>query len=1086
MKLMRAVLTLAIVCLASTLHAAYDEKTFTGLALRGIGPALVSGRVVDLAIDPRDTRTWYVAVASGGVWKTVNAGTTFTPVFDGEGSYSIGCVTLDPNDSLTVWVGSGENNSQRSVAWGDGVYKSVDGGKSWTNVGLKKSEHVGKILVDPRDSNVVYVAAQGPLWSAGGDRGLYKTTDGGKTWKPVLTISENTGVSDVVFDPANPDVLYASSYQRRRHVYTLINGGPESAIHKSTDGGATWTRLTTGLPKEHLGRVGLAVSPTNPKKVYAIVEAARRTGGFFRSMDGGANWEKMSSYSGGGAMYYAEIFLDPSDDDRIYAMDVYTHVSDDGGKTFRKLPEKTKHVDNHAMWIDPKNSDHLLIGSDGGIYETFDRGATWDFKTDLPVTQFYRISADDALPFYNVYGGTQDNFSLAGPSRTTTVHGVTSQDWYVTVGGDGFRTFADPTDHNIVYGESQYGVLNRYDKRTGELLDIQPQATGNMDPLRQNWDSPLIISPHNHKRLYFAAQYLFRSEDRGESWKVISGDLTRKINRNTLPVMGRVWSVDAVARGASTSLYGNVVSLSESPLQEGLIYVGTDDGLIQVTEDGGGKWRKIEKVTGVPDLTYVSHLQASAHDANTVYAAFDNHKTGDFKPYVFRSTDRGATWKSITANLPARGTTYVVVEDHVNRDLLFAGTEFGLYFSQNGGGNWIQLKGNFPTIAVRDLAVQKRRDDLVVGTFGRGIYILDDLRPLRTMTAATAEKEATLFPVRDADLYVERAPLGLPGKSFQGDSYFTAPNPPFGAVFTYYLKDELKSRKKQRAEAESKIEKDAGNEPSKAAPPFPTWEQIRAEERELEPAIVLVVSDEAGNVVRRVTGPTKAGFQRVAWDLRFPPPSPIELTAPEVDPFSPPPVGPLAAPGKYTVRLHKRVDGIDTPLGDAQTFNVTPLYLETMSEGDRRATLEFQRKASRMQRVAMGAARANADALVRVQHIRRALDEIEGPDPKLVAAVNVVDKTLRDIDEELNGDRVLRGRNEPAPASLLERVTTAVNGLTTTLAPTATHRESLDIAERQLMPLLERLRRAVEVELVAIEKQLNVVAAPWTPGRIPQ
>jgi photosystem II stability/assembly factor-like uncharacterized protein len=1065
----------------------YDDKIFAGLELRGIGPALVSGRVIDLAVDPRDTRVWYVATAGGGVWKTANAGTTFTPLFDEEASASIGCVTIDPNDSLTVWVGSGENNSQRAVSWGDGVYKSTDGGKSWTNAGLGKSEHIGKIVVDPRDSKVVYVAAQGPLWNAGGDRGLYKTTDGGKTWKPSLTISENTGVTDVVMDPSNPDVLYAAAYQRRRHVYTIINGGPESALYKSLDAGATWTKLTKGLPKEQLGRMGLAIPRQNPKTLYVIIEAARKSGGFFRSTDGGGNFEKMSSYTGGGAQYYAEIFVDPNDAERIYAMDVYARVSDDAGKTFKKIGEAAKHVDNHVIWIDPANSDHVIMGCDGGLYESFDRTKTWYFKGNLPITQFYRISADDALPFYNVYGGTQDNFALAGPSRTATSHGIVNNDWYTTFVGDGFRTIADPKDSNIVYGETQYGVLGRYDKRTGEVLDIQPQQTGAMDPLRQNWDSPLIISPHDSNRLYFAAQYLFRSDDRGNSWKAISGDLTRHIDRNTLPVMGRVWGIDAVSKSVSTSLYGNIVSLTESPMKDGLIYIGTDDGLIQVTEDAGAHWKKIERFPGVPELTYVSHLQASAHDANTVYAAFDNHKTGDFKPYVYKSTDRGATWKAITSDLPQRGSTYVVIEDPLDRNLLFAGTEFGLFFSQSGGTNWIQLKGGFPTVPVRDLQIQKRRDDLVVGTFGRGIYILDDLKPLRTMTPAVADAEATLFAARDAELYVERAPLGLPGKAFQGDAYFTAPNPPFGAVFTYYLKDELKSRRKQRAEAESKIEKDIGTEPKKETPPvpYPTWEQVRAEDRELDPAVVLVVSDDEGNVIRRVNASTKAGFHRVAWDLRYPPPSPIELTEPEVDAFSPPPAGPLAVPGKYTARLVKRIDGVDGAIGSPQTFNVVPLYLSVMNESDRTAVLAFQKKASRLQKAVMGAARVTGDALVRVQHIRKGLDEIDGPDPKLVAQVNAIDKTLRDIDQELNGDTTLRSRQEASSPSLVERITTAVNGFTTTSAPTATHMESLAIAEKQFGPLLEKLRRTIEVDLAAVEKQMNERGAPWTPGRIP-
>ena len=1075
---------LAILLLAFTLplSAAYDQKTFTGLELRGIGPAMTSGRIIDLAVDPRDPRTWFVAAASGGVWKTANNATTFTPVFEDQDSFSIGCVTIDPKNSLVVWVGSGENNSQRSVSMGDGVYKSVDGGKSWKNAGLAKSEHIGKIVVDPRDSNVVYVAAQGPLWAPGGDRGLYKTTDGGKTWKAILTISENTGVTDFVQDPSNPDTMYAASYQRRRHVFTLIDGGPESNIYKSTDAGATWTKLDkNGLPKEQMGRIGLALARNNPHIVYATIESTRKAGGFFRSKDAGANFEKMNDYVAQG-QYYGEIFVDPNDDDRIYAADVWVKVSDDGGKTWRKLGETNKHPDNHVVWIDPANSDHLLVGCDGGLYESFDRAATWNFKQNLPVTQFYRVSADDALPFYNVYGGTQDNFSLGGPARTPSSQGITNSDWYVTQGGDGFRSIPDPKDSNTIYAESQNGGLVRFDKRTGETLDIQPQATGSMDPLRYNWDSPIIVSPHNSNRIYYSAQYLFRSDDRGNTWKLISGDLTRHLNRNELPVMGRVWGIDAVSKNASTSWYGNIVSLAESPLQEGLIYAGTDDGLVQVTEDGGANWRKVDRFPGVPDLTYVSRLETSWNDANTVYAAFDNHQSGDFKPYVYKSTDRGRTWTSITGDLPKRGSTYAAVEDPKDSKLLFAGTEYGLWMSQNGGTNWVQLKGNFPTIAVRDLWIQKRHDDLVIATFGRGIYVLDDYRPLRTMSADVASREATLFPTRDADLYVERAQLGLPGKSFQGDSFFEAPNPPMGAMFTYYLKDELRTRKKQRWESESK---DIGNEPAKA-PSYPTVEQLRGEERELDPAIVLTVADEEGNVVRRVIGPVKEGFHRVAWDLRYPPPSPIELKEPEPDVFSPPPPGPLAAPGKYTVRLAKRIDGVETSLGDPQTFNVVPLYLNIMQESDRATVLEFQKNASKLQRAVMGADKATADALTRVQLIRRALDQIAGPDPKLVAQVNTVDTALRDINDQINGDPVLHSHNEPFPPSLLDRVNTAVNGLATTSAPTATHRQSLAIAQQQATQILDRLRNVIGVDLANIEKQMNLLGAPWTPGRIPE
>jgi photosystem II stability/assembly factor-like uncharacterized protein len=1067
----------------------YDEKTFAGLELRNIGPAMTSGRIADLAVDPRDPHTWFVAVASGGVWKTVNSGITFTPVFDGEGSYSIGCVTIDPHNSLIVWVGSGENNSQRSVSMGDGLYKSVDGGKSWKNVGLAKSEHIGKIVVDPRDSNVVYVAAQGPLWAPGGDRGLYKTTDGGKTWKAVLTISENTGVTDVVMDPSNPDVLFAASYQRRRHVFTLIDGGPESAIYRSADAGATWTKIDSdhGLPKEQMGRIGLAFATHNPRIIYATIEATRKAGGFFRSKDGGANWEKVNDYSAPGAQYYAEIFVDPNDDDRIYSADVWVRVSDDGGKSWRRLDEKWKHPDNHLVWIDPASSDHLIVGCDGGLYESFDRAASWDFKSNLPVTQFYRVAADDDLPFYSVYGGTQDNFSLGGPTRTTSAQGITNADWYVTQGGDGFRSVPDPKDANIIYAESQYGGLVRYDKRTGEGLDIQPQPAGTMDPLRFNWDSPLIVSPHNSNRVYFGTQYLFRSDDRGNKWTPISGDLTRHLNRNELPVMGRVWGIDAVAKNTSTSLYGNIVSLAESPVKEGLVWVGTDDGLIQMTEDNGAHWTKFDRFPGVPDTTYVSCLTASAHDADTVYAAFENHQNGDFKPYLFRSSDRGKSWTAITGDLPQRGSSWSIAEDPVDPKLLFAGTEYGLFFTQNGGGRWIQLKGKMPVIAVRDLSIQKRKNDLAIATFGRGFYILDDYSPLRTMTeSAFTKKETKLFPVRDAELYVERAQLGLPGNSFQGASYFTAPNPPFGANFTYYLGEELKSRKKQRWAEEAKIEKAEGNEPGKLRVPYPTLDQLRAEDRELDPAVVLIVSDEEGNVIRRVDGSTKAGFHRAAWDLRYPPPSPIELKEPEADVFGPPPGGPLVVPGAYTVRLAKRVDGVETAIGEPQKFNVVPLYLSIMKESDRAAVLDFQKKAARLQRAVMGADKVTSEALTRVKYIRKALDQIAGPDPKLVADVNALDTALRDIDDQLAGDPILRRNSEPSLPSLTDRINTAVNGFTTTSAPTATHREALAIVETQAGPLLDRLHKLIEVDLAGIESRLNALGAPWTPGRVPK
>ena len=1088
MKRTVATAALALLLLAPSVHAQKakeekkDENPYSGLTFRAIGPAITSGRIGDLAIDPANPSTWYVAAASGGVWKTVNSGTTWTPIFDRQASYSIGCVTLDPRDPLVVWVGTGENNSQRSVSYGDGVYKSTDGGATWKNVGLKESEHIGKIVIDPRDSNVVYVAAQGPLWRSGGDRGLYKTVDGGKSWKKILDISPETGVSDLVYDPRNPDILYAVAYQRRRHVWTLINGGPESAIHKSLDGGATWNKAVSGLPDVHLGRIGLGISAADPDKLYAIVEAADGKSGFFRSTNGGAKWEKRSGYRSSSPQYYQEIFVDPKDADRIYSMDVWLQISEDGGATFKKVGETWKHVDNHALWIDPRNTDHLVNGCDGGVYETWDRGATWSFKSNLPLAQFYKLTVDNALPFYNVYGGTQDNNTVGGPSRTPTDNGIRNADWFVTVTGDGFQPRVDPEDPNIVYSQSQHGGLARFDRRTGEMIDIRPEAAPGEAPLRYNWDSPLIISPHSRTRLYFAAQRVFRSDDRGDSWKPVSGDLTRQIDRNKLKVMGRVWSADAVAKNSSTSFYGNIVSLTESPLKEGLLYIGTDDGLVQVTEDAGGNWTKIDKFTGVPDTTYVSDLEASQHDANTIYAAFDNHKMGDFKPYLLRSRDRGKTWTSIAGNLPSNGNVWSIAEDHVDPNLLFAGTEFGVFVSRDGGAKWTQLKGGLPPIAVRDLAIQKRENDLVLGTFGRGFYILDDYTPLRTATPQLLQSDAALFPLgRPVWIYNPARPLGLPGKSMQGDDYYTAANPPFGAVFTYHLKDALRSRRKSRLEAERELEKE-GKDIS-----YPTWEELQREQRETEPAIVLTVRDEEGNVVRRITGPAEKGFHRVAWDLRYPAVAPATLEAPMDDnPWNPPPRGMMVSGGTYTVSLAKLVDGKFTELGQPQTFSTRSLGIADVPAEDAKASLAFERQVASLQRAVFGAASTVADTQKRIDLLQKALLDTPQADPSLAATLLALEDRLKDLSEKLTGGSILGRYNEPAPASIMSLVGNVVDGQwSTSAAPTKTQRDSYAAAAAAFAPLLADLRKLVETDLAAVERQMESAGAPWTPGRIP-
>jgi len=1055
--------------------------TFAGLTFRCLGPALTAGRVADFAVHPRNRAHYFVAVASGGVWKTTNGGTTWTPVFDNEGSYSIGCVTLDPKNPDVVWVGTGENNSQRSVGYGDGVYRSRDGGASWENLGLKESEHIGMIRIDPRDSDTVYVAAQGPLWRSGGDRGLYKTTDGGASWERILHVSDDTGISEIHLDPRDPDTLYASAYQRRRHVWTLIDGGPESGIYKSTDGGRSWRKINKGLPEVDLGRIGLAVSPANPDIVYAIVEAADGKSGFYRSTNRGETWERRSDYTTTSPQYYNEVVADPLVADRVYIPDTLLAVTEDGGRTFRPVPREHRHVDDHALWIDPADNNYLLVGCDGGVYESFDRGANWRFMPNLPVTQFYRVCTDNSRPFYYVYGGTQDNNTLGAPSRTTDRVGIANEHWFVAVGGDGYKAQIDPEDPMIVYCQWQYGGLTRFDRRSGERVDIKPREAPGEEPYRWNWDTPLIISPHSHTRLYTAANRLFRSDDRGDSWTVISPDLTRRIDRNQLPVMGRIWSVDAVDKHQHTSIYGNCVALAESPLVAGLLYVGTDDGLVQVTEDGGQSWRKVETFPGVPERTYVSCLLPSQHAADTVYAGFDNHKNGDFRPYLLRSTDRGQTWESLAGDLPPRDVVLSIAEDHVNPRLLFVGTEFGVYFTVEGGGRWIRLKGGLPTIAVRDVVIQRRENDLVLATFGRGIYILDDYTPLRTVSKELLERGPLLWPPKAALRYIESSRLGDgSGRGAQGASFYAAANPPFGAVFTYYLSEKLTTRKERRQEAEKKAAREG------RTLPYPTIEELRAEDEEKEPQVILSVQDDSGAVVRRLTGPRDKGFHRVAWDLRYPWPGPVELAPPpDRPPWWEPPAGPLALPGTYTVTLTQEVDGVVSVLAGPQAFDVVPLELAMFAAQDRDALLAFQRKVARLQRAVEGALRAADEAQNRVNYIRRTILETPDADRALLAETQRIQEQLNRLGTRLRGDATRAKRCEPTPPSVSERVALAVSNWHATSPPTQTQRDAYRYAGMEFSELLASLRTVIEKDLKELEDRLEAAGAPWTPGRLP-
>ena len=870
------------------------------LRFRSVGPAFTSGRHADMAVDPKNPHVWYVAMAAAGVWKTTNGGLSFTPIFDNYGSYSMCCVLVDPKNSNVVWLATGENTNLRSAMAGEGVFKSTDAGATWRRVGLERSEKIGRIALDPRNSDVVWVAAQGPLWSAGGDRGLYKTTDGGQTWKPMLQVSENTGVTEVVLDPRNPDVVYAASYQRRRHTGLLIAGGPEGAIYKSVDGGATFKKLSTGLPTGDVGRIALALSPQNPDIVYASITAQGTHSGFFRSADRGETWVKQSNWNTNDPQYYGELFPDPFRFDRVCALAVTNMCTSDGGKTFTPL-QWAVHVDHHHIGFDPADSLHIWSGNDGGLYESYDGGITWR-HFQIPATQFYRITLDNTLPFYNIYGGTQDNGSIGTPSRSAHSAGVRASEFMTVGGGDGFQARADQVDNSILYVSSQNGAIQRLDKRTGEGKPIPPPRTwGNGQRIRTAFEMPYIISPHNHNRLYVLANVLFKSDNRGDSYTLASGDLTRALDRDTFTVMGRKWGPDAVNRHLYTNDLSVGTALDESTLREGLMYAGTDDGLVQITENGGRTWRAVGSFPGVPEFTFVSSVLASRHDTSTVYASFNNMLRGDYTPYLMKSTDRGRTWSSIRGNLADRDQVWTIAEDHVDRNILFVGTEHAAFVTLDGGRTWQQLRAGLPPVAVRDIQIQRREDDLVLGTFGRGLYVIDDYSPLRALSRQNTADGLLLAP-RATRVYAE-TPFQRAGV---GNGLFTGENAPYGALLSYTLREAAPSGSR----------------------------------------VVVLVKDAAGKTIAEVNGPGAAGLNRTVWNLRRAPDT-TQATARgaaggrgAAQPDSAaaegnegrgggrgnaPRPGPLVAPGTYTVQLARRSGQTLTIIGAAQRLRVVPL-----------------------------------------------------------------------------------------------------------------------------------------------------------------
>ncbi len=1049
-------------------------EVFGGLKWRGIGPAFTSGRIADLAVNPSNTSEYYVAVASGHIWKTTNNGTTFSPVFDNYGAYSIGCLAMDPNNSNVVWAGTGENNHQRALGYGNGVYKTEDGGKSWKNMGLKESRQIGMILIDPRNSETVFVAAEGSVWGPGGDRGLYKTTDGGKTWTKVLNISENTGVNNIIFNPRNPDVMFASSEQRRRHFFTKIGGGPETALYKSTDAGLTWNIITTGLPGVDMGGMGIAIPKGNPDIVYAIIEAADEASGFFRSKDRGVSFEKMSDYVSLG-QYYNEIYCDPKDPNTVYSVETVSKVTHDGGKTWTDLGLNNRHVDDHAFWIDPSNTKHWMIGGDGGLYETFDDGANYIHKTNLPVTQFYRVNVDDTEPFYWVFGGTQDNNSYGGPSRNTNNSGVASSEWVVTLGGDGFWQAIEPGNSNITYSAYQYGNIYRYDKKSHESVKIKPEPGKDELHYRWNWDSPFILSKHNPTRLYIGANKLFKSDDRGQSWERISEDLTYNEDRNQFKVMGKFWPSNAVMKDVSTSQWGTIVALAESPLKAGLIYVGTDDGLIQVTDDDGKNWKKIEQFPDVPKHSWVSDIFPSNFDENVVYATFNNIQNDDFKSYVLKSSDKGKSWISISSNLP-KETAHTIAQDFVNQDLLFVGTEFGFYFSADGGKLWTKLTAGMPDVAVRDIAIQQRENDLVIATFGRGFFIMDDYSLLRSVSAKRLDEEkAILFPIKNTLMYIEEG-----GRYGEGSMPYHAPNPAFGATFSYYLKEVPETAKQIRLKKEKELF-------GKSEPiPQPTRDELRKEQNEVATYLIFKIKDNDGNIIRKIFEEPKAGINRVNWSLRYP--SLNSQTGNEFKPTVNQNDGFLALPGKYTVSLEMNQNGTITKLSEPVGFEVVPLNNSSLKDQNQEEMIQFLRQVAELRRIMDGTERFADEMKNRNENIRQSLQLSNENTTELLNQSKIITGQLTDIQFVFNGSPVKASFEEvpPEAVSLNYRLGAILEACGSTLTtPTATMKLNYELLNAQLPLVIEQLD-AIDKALNENEAKMDSLKIPYTTGRLPQ
>jgi photosystem II stability/assembly factor-like uncharacterized protein len=926
---------------------------FDGLRFRSIGPATMSGRTDDFAVLERNPAVFYVATATGGLWKTTNMGTTFETVFDNQTTSSIGDVAIAPNDANLVWVGTGENNNRQSSSWGDGVYKSTDGGRTWTNMGLRDSRHIARILVDPVDHDIVYVAALGSLWGPGGERGVYKTTDGGLTWTNVLSDGPDIGATELVMDPSNNKVIYAALYQRRRTVWGMNGGGPGSAIYKTTDAGRTWMKLENGIPDGPKGRIGLDVYRKNPNVLYARIEHPGESG-VYRSDDAGASWRKLST-TNPRPMYFSQIRVDPQDDGRVYVLGVQLLVSDDGGRTFRNDGARNIHVDFHAMWINPHNSDHVMIGGDGGVGISFDRSQTYVFLRNMPLGQFYHASYDMNTP-YSVCGGLQDNNTWCGPSAVRSEDGSSNDDWFIIGGGDGFVALLDPSDPRVLYAESQDGRMNRVDRTTNERKTIRPEPAEGEPANRWNWDTPMVLSPHDPATVYVAANRVFKSTDRGHSWRAISPDLTTATDRDELEIMGVKGRDIRIARNDGVQSYGNLFSFAESPLKPSLYYTGSDDGLVHVSRDGGANWTNVTaKLPSAPKNAYVSEVAPSRFDTGTVYVTFDGHRGNDFNSYVYASRDYGNSWRSIVSDLPKGEVARTITEDLKNPDVLYLGTETGLYVTTDRGRRWARVKANLPTVPIYEITLHPRENDLILATHGRSIWILDDLTPFQRYGEAQLT-DAYLFEPPEA---TQRQPANDKSRDWEGDMRFLGENPRVGATLTYYLKTEAKE-------------------------------------------VSLAFRDASGSTIRVLSGRDvggRAGLNVVTWDLRVTPlPQPQGQQAGGGGFGGAATRGPLVLPGDYRVTL--TVDGKDAGARTIRVIGDPDIQIAT---ADRRTLFDVLNELHTLQGTVNRAADALTQAAEQFGQVRTALRNNQDTPEALKSAMDSLSADLDSLRRRVSG-----------------------------------------------------------------------------------